>query len=153
MQNELLDQWRQLTQNTLDSLRELGEINTRLMERLSRQQLEIVNASFEATARGTQLATQFRDPREFLEHQSSIATEYNRRFSDIARRTTDILAQARDEIAAWMERGLQAADRNVERTIETGEEGTARAGRSAERTAKGTARSKGADRGAGRKSG
>jgi phasin family protein len=150
MQDELLDRWRQLAQNTLDSLRELGEINTRLMERLSRQQLEIVNATFEATARETQLVTQSRDPRDFLEKQASFAAEYNRRFLDIARRSTDILGQAREEMTAWMERGLQVADRSMERTVEAADEGTARAGRSAGRAAKGAARSKG---GAGKRAG
>ena len=146
MQNELLDRWRQLTQNTLNSLRELGDINTRLMERLSRQQLEIVSATFEATARETQLVTQSRDPRDFLEKQASFAADYNRRFLDIARDSTDILGQARDEITAWMERGLQAADRNVEQAVEAAGEGTARAGKNAERTARGAARPKGGAR-------
>lgn len=142
-QRELIGQWSKLTKTGFDSLKELGEINGRLVERLSQQQLEIVNASLEATVKETQLLTQSKGYKDLVDNQSALSAEYNRRFLDIVRRTTDILTQARDELSAWVERGVEQveqgvrrAERSFERGVERAEEGAERVARGAERAAK-----------------
>jgi phasin family protein len=119
MQKELINQWSQLTKQNFDSLKELGEINTKLVERLSRQQLEMLSASMEATVRETQLVTQSRGYKELLDSQSGLTAEYNKKFLDIVRETTDILTEARDDLTAWIEKGVERAAQGVETTRKT----------------------------------
>ncbi len=147
MQRELINQWTQLTRNTFDSLRELGEINARLVEQLSRQQLSVLNASIEATTRGTQLASQSGGYGELLDNQTTVAAEYNKKILNIVAATTDVLTEARDELSAWVERGMRnveqgakIAGRTVERTVQWGaeqaQEGVDRVSKTAQSTAK-----------------
>ena len=152
MQKQLINQWSQLTRNTFDSLRELGEINARLVEQLSRQQLNMLNASIEATARGTQVVGQSQGFGELLDTQTTLAADYNRKVLNIVRQTADVLTEARDELTAWIERGVRNVERGVEvagRTVEQSvqwgteqaQEGVERASASAQSATKRAAKS------------
>ena len=121
MQKELIDQWSQLSRKTVDSLRELGEINARLVEQISRQQLNMLNASIEASARGTQLVSQAQGYGQLIDNQATLAADYNKKVLNIVRQTADVLTEARDDLTAWVERGVQNVERGVEvagRTVE-----------------------------------
>ena len=98
-----------VTNTAYDSVRELGEINTRLVQRLSQQQLEVLRVTMEAGARETQLISQPRDYQSLLSAQAALAGEYNQKFLEIARTTADILTETRDELMAWVQRGLERA--------------------------------------------
>ena len=51
MANQLFNQWTGYTTTDLESLKELVDINTKLWERFFRQQLDVLNTSFEAAVR------------------------------------------------------------------------------------------------------
>ena len=123
MQTQLINQWSEFSRKTLESLSELGQISSRFAEQLSRQQQSMLNATVEATSRGTQLIRETYGYGKLLESQSTAAAEYNKRVLNIARQTANILTQARDDLSSWAERGVK----NVERGVEV-------AGRVAERT-------------------
>ena len=85
-QRELLDQWSQMTTSTFDFLRELGDINARLFARFSRQQLDFLSASMEASTRQLQLfAWPSGDYKGLLNRESSLLIDYNTKFLEIAR--------------------------------------------------------------------
>ena len=92
-----------------DSLRRLGEINARLVQRLSEQQLEVLRTTMEASARETQLLSQPASYQSLPSQQAALVREYNEKFLEIARRTADILRETRDELTAWVQRGLDQA--------------------------------------------
>ena len=92
-----------------DSLRELGEINARLVQRLSEQQLAVLRTTMEASARETQLLSQPASYQNLPSRQAALVREYNEKFLEIARRTADILRETRDELTAWVQRGLDQA--------------------------------------------
>jgi hypothetical protein len=123
MQTQLINQWSEFSRKTFESLSELGQISSRFVEQLSRQQLSVLNATVEATSRGTQLIRETYGYGKLLENQSTAAAEYNKRVLTIARQTANILTEARDDLSSWAERGVK----NVERGVEV-------AGRAAERT-------------------
>ncbi len=155
-QTELLDQWGRLTKNSFEFLKELGDINNRLLERVSRQQLDLLTASLEATTRQAQLIAQ-PDYKALLDRQSSLIVDYNNKFVDIARESTNIWTEATDHLTDWVQRGVatveksaQSAARGFERAVQQGAE---LADEVAERTARGTEKAaKGAANGAERAS-
>ncbi len=116
MANELLNQWRGFTTTDLDSLTELVDINTKLVDQLFRQQLEVLTTSFEAAVRGTQAVTEAKDYKDFLARQSAVAAEYSDKFLGIARKTNTVVTQVRDELTAWAERQV---DESVSRAKAT----------------------------------
>jgi hypothetical protein len=122
MQKQVIDQWGEFTRTALDSLKELGQINTKLVTRLSQQQLELLNTSLEAAGRETQLVGESKGYNDLVAHQSALAAEYNRKFLDIVRTTTNVLEETRNELTAWVEKGVKSverATRDVAKTVES----------------------------------
>jgi phasin family protein len=137
MQKELIEQWGEFTKTAFDSLRELGEINTKLVGRLSQQQLEILNTSLEAAVQETHLVSESKDYKQLLSGQSTLTAEYNRKFLEIVRKTTDILEETREELTGWLEKGVENVERGVEqaqRNVAAGVEQARQAGPKATRT-------------------
>ena len=113
MANQLLNQWTGYTTTDLDSLKELADINIKLWERFFRQQLDVLNTSFEAAVRGTQAVTEAKDYKDFLARQSAVAAEYSDKVLGIARKTNTIVTEVRDELTGWAEKQV---DETVNRT-------------------------------------
>jgi hypothetical protein len=119
MQQELISQWNELAKTAYDRLRELGEINARVTQRLTQLQQEVLNANVQAGMRSMQLVAGPRGQQEFLAGQAAIVSEYNQRALEAGRRAMEILMEARNEYAAWVERGQQAA-RELAQTAQSG---------------------------------
>jgi phasin family protein len=113
MATQLLNQWPGYTTTDLASLQELADINIKLWERFFRQQLDVLNTSFEAAVRGTQAVTEAKDYKDFLARQSAVAAEYSDQVLGIARKTNTVVGDIRDELTAWAERQV---DETVNRT-------------------------------------
>ena len=96
-----------VVQTAYESLRELGEMNTRLLQRLSEQQQTVLRLTMEAGAKQTQLLSQPRSYQNLPAEQAALAGEYNEQLLEVARRTVDILREAGDEFAAWVRRGME----------------------------------------------
>jgi Uncharacterized protein conserved in bacteria (DUF2188)/Phasin protein len=144
-QKQLLDQWSQIATSTFDLLRELGDINASLLGRFSRQQLDFLSASIEAGTRQLQLlAWPSGDYRYLLDRESSLLIDYNTKFLEIATESTNIVADATERFAHWVQRSAttlegnaRSAARGVERaavrSAERAQEGVERATRFTER--------------------
>ena len=129
MQTQLINQWSEFSRKTLESLSELGQISSRFAEQLSRQQQSMLNATIEATSRGTHLIRETYGYGKLLENQSTAAAEYNKQVLSIVRQTANILTEARDDLSSWAERGVKNVERGVEvagrlteRTVQWGAE-------------------------------
>ena len=116
MTTQLLNQWTGYTTTDLDSLKDLVDINIKLWERLFRQQLDVLNTSFEAAVRGTQAVTEAKDYKDFLARQSAVAAAYSDQVLGIARKTNAVVNEVRDELTGWAERQV---DESVNRTKAT----------------------------------
>jgi hypothetical protein len=147
-QRELLDQWSQTTRKTFELFQELGDINASLFGRVSRQQLELASAFLEAGTKQLQLFTQPRTEyyKRLLDGQSSLITDYNNKFGEIARESTKIVSEATEHLTDWVQQGAATLERNAqtaargferaaERTAERVDEGVERATRAVGRAA------------------
>ncbi|MGH8583978.1 MAG: phasin family protein [Gammaproteobacteria bacterium] len=109
MQKEFIDQWASLGKSALESMKELGEINARIMEKMTEQQASILNTCLEASAKEIELVSAAKDPSELLAKQAALANEYNARFVEIVRATNDILTECKTELSQWAEKGMEKA--------------------------------------------
>src|SRR5512146_2428886 len=103
MSAEILEQWSKIARTGLDAIKELGELNARLLERASQQQLELTQASIDASVRSAQLAGESRSYREFVSGQTALATEYGEKVLKTVRKGNEAAAELRDEYSAWFE--------------------------------------------------
>jgi phasin family protein len=107
MQKELIDQWANLGRSALESMKELGEINAKILAKMTEQQQAILNTCLEASAKEMELVSTAKDPKELLVKQSTLAAEYNAKFIDIVRATNEILTDCKSELSTWAEKGVE----------------------------------------------
>ncbi|MCI0401719.1 MAG: phasin family protein [Gammaproteobacteria bacterium] len=109
MQNELIQEWSKLGKTTSEALKELGDINAKLIERLTEQQLALINATVEGSAKQTRLLTEAKGIQDVISGQANLTADYSQKVFAIARRTADLLNQSRQDITAWVEKGMKTA--------------------------------------------
>lgn len=100
---EAMKQWNKLSRDTLDSLKELSGINLKLVGQLAEQQFELASASIDASVQGANLAFSTPGYKEFAAQQAELVSEYNERVLGIARKSSGIVAEVRDEYSGWVE--------------------------------------------------
>jgi hypothetical protein len=137
-QKQVLDQWSQIAASNFDLLKELADINASLLGRFSRQQLDLLSASIEAGTRQLQLlAWPSGGYNYLLDRESSLLIDYNAKFFEIARESTNIASDAAERLADWVQRSAATLEGNA-RTAARGVERAAV--RSAERVQEGVER-------------
>jgi phasin family protein len=94
MQNEVFKTLSDLTQQTLENWKKLGETNLRLGEKLLSEQLELTTALVEATTANAEAATKTKDVKEIASLQAELAQETGKILLESARSTADIIAEA-----------------------------------------------------------
>src|SRR6266498_1261119 len=109
MSPEIFDQWTKFTRTALDALKELGELNSRFLERASQQQLEFATASVEASVKGAQLVSESRSYKDFVTGQAAVANEYGEKVLKIVRKGNEVAAELREEYSAWIEGKVREA--------------------------------------------
>jgi hypothetical protein len=113
---EIIDQWSKFARTTLDTFKELGDLNTRFIERASQQQLELANVSIDATIKSAHLASEARSYKDFVTGQAALANEYGDRVLKVARKGNDAAAELREEYSAWLEGKVREAVAPLVRT-------------------------------------
>ena len=109
MPPEIFDQWTKFARTTLETIKELGELNSRYFERVSQQQLELATASVDATVKSAQLAGESRSYKDFVSAQAALANEYGERVLKIARKGNEVADEAREEYGTWIEGKIREA--------------------------------------------
>jgi len=107
MQKDFIEQWATLGKSALDSMKELGIINAKIVEKMTAQQQAILNTCLEASAKELELASSATDPKDLMAKQTALSTEYNAKFVEIVRATNDLLSECKNELSKWAEEGME----------------------------------------------
>ncbi|MDY6992990.1 MAG: phasin family protein [Pseudomonadota bacterium] len=112
MQNELIQKWTELNTIAMESIKELGEINTQAMTRLTQRQMEMVNIYMEGGAKQLEALSSAQGMPDMVAAQSQLFTELNQKLMDNAQQTVALLTEVKAELATWVEK-------NMEKTTQT----------------------------------
>jgi phasin family protein len=107
MQSEYLDQWTHFTNMAFASAKELGEINTKTIKKLSEHQLEFMSSCLDTSIKQINLLSEAKGYKELLSGQTKLVTECNEKLLDAARKATALVSEARDEIVAWLDKNIE----------------------------------------------
>ncbi|MDM8562387.1 phasin family protein [Candidatus Marithioploca araucensis] len=113
MQNELIEQWTKLNKSAMDAIKELGEINTSAMTRLTQRQMDLVNLYMEGGAKQLEAFNDAKGVQDVVGTQSRLFTELNEKLMDNARQTVDELVNVQTELSTWAEKGMEQATTNL----------------------------------------
>lgn len=113
MQNDLIQQWAELNKITTDSIKELGEINTNAMTRLTQRQMEMMNLYMEGGAKQLETLNETKDVQDIVAAQSRLFNEFNTKLTENARQTASELVDVKDKLSAWVEKNTEIATANL----------------------------------------
>ncbi len=120
MTDDMTKQWNEISKTAIESMKELGSINTKLIEKLTEQQLAVLNTCMEASQKEIDLATSEKNaqtPQALLAAQAELVAEYNSRLINIVQSTGEILKDCNSEINSWADKGMNVAQKSAVKTV------------------------------------
>lgn len=108
MQDKIYGDFTKASAAVMDSLKELGEINTRFVDKLAKQQMEAVNKYVTEGPAQVKTLAEVKGYKELLAAQSALIKQYNEEYMGLIRQTAQIVSDAKDEYTAWVEKGVAA---------------------------------------------
>lgn len=120
MTDDITKQWSEISKTAIESMKALGDINTKVMEKLTEQQLAVLNTCMEASQKEIDLATSeknVQDPQALLAAQTELLAEYNSRLMAIVQSSGVILKDCNSEINNWAEKSMNVTAKVAPRTV------------------------------------
>ncbi|MEY3219726.1 MAG: family phasin [Pseudomonadota bacterium] len=108
-QNEILQQWTEMNKGFMESLKQLGDINTAMMSKLTERQMAAASAYVEGMSKQMENLGDVKNPQDVVALQAKLAKEFGEKMMENARQTMDVLTQTRTDLAAWVEKGMEVA--------------------------------------------
>ncbi len=112
MQKDFVAVIEEMNATAVNSIKRLGEIQLRAMERLTEQQIAITSGYLRDGVKQMQSVVATKDLGKALESQASYVTELNQRVVADAQKTAEILAESKTELSDWVEDGVKSASNN-----------------------------------------
>ncbi len=109
MQTEYIEKWQNMGKDTYDAIKELEILSMKTAEQITSQNMELMNAYVEAGVKQMSLLQETRNYQDLMSNQVALASEVTSKMVANARKTADILADARTEFTSWMETKLDQA--------------------------------------------
>ncbi len=116
MTDDITKQWNEISKTAIESMKELGSINTRVIEKLTEQQLAVLNTCMEASQKEIEMATDGKNaqnPQSLLKAQADLTAEYNSRLMNIVQSTGDILKDCNSDFTSWADKGMSIAQKSA----------------------------------------
>lgn len=104
MTNEYIKSVTEYNKQTYESLKELATINKKSLEQIAEQQLALFSLMVETNRKYFETFSKSKGYKDLLNAQSELGADLSGKVLGIARNTTDILNESKDEISAWAEK-------------------------------------------------
>jgi len=113
MQKEFITGIEEFNTVTMNSIKRLGEIQLRAIERLSEQQIALTSEYMNEGVKQLQSIAGSKDLGKIVESQVSYVSGFNQRVVDDAQKTVAILTDSQTELTDWVEEGIKSASNNA----------------------------------------
>ena len=110
----VMTQWDSVLKSAMDSGKALEALNLKLVEQITKKQVDLVTSAFETTNKWVSSFGEFKGLPELVTVQSKLASEYSAKIVATARETADLLASSREEYKVWFEKGFQSLTSQAE---------------------------------------
>ena len=109
----MIDKLNQMGQVSYEATKELAEINTKTIEEICEQQMALANLMIENVTTQMKLLGKAKDIKEILSSQPEISADMSGKVMGIARNTTDIMNEYKEQCSSWYEKGVKAGSKVV----------------------------------------
>ena len=117
MQQQLFSNYSLCGKNAIDSAKELIEINGRLVTKVLDTQIQFTNTFMGNSIKELDASTA-KDPKAFIQYQSSLFEEYSEIFRTQAKANAKVFQEAGEELKTWFEKGVKTADTAAKKASE-----------------------------------
>jgi len=104
MQNQIIDQLTIASTKSYETMKNLGEVNSSAIQKLTDLQFDFISISMEAGIDQAKSLNNMQNVEDIFAAGSEFASEYNEKLMGITRQTVEILSESRDEVANLIEK-------------------------------------------------
>jgi hypothetical protein len=108
MQTDYFEQCSATLNTLLNSFKDFGELNTKYTEKFIQHQFDFASACVEASVKQMNLISEAKGYKDLLSGQAALWADYNEKVIDNLRKGMGTVSESRDEITAWVEKGVEA---------------------------------------------
>ena len=112
MQKDVVNGIEQFNQSAMDSVKKVGEINMRVFERIAQEQMAAATEMLEGGVKQVEVLTGTTDIQGVFKAQSEYAASMSDSFVEHAKKTAEILTEAKDGYTKLFEEGMKVAAAN-----------------------------------------
>jgi phasin family protein len=112
MQKDVVTGFEQFNKSAMESVKKVSEINMRVFERMAEEQLATATDFLEGGVKQVEMLTGAKDIGAVFKAQSEYAAKMNDKMVAHAKKTAEILTDAKDDYTKLMEEGMKVASDN-----------------------------------------
>ena len=120
MSNDAMNLYKELTEQTVATVRNLGELNLRTFETLASKQVEIMQKCMDAGVKQAEILKTAKDANGLISAQVELSSACAEQFTNNMMETADIMKTAQEELSNLVESSVADAKANVEKVTELG---------------------------------
>ena len=109
MQKDIVSAVEKANKQFIEAVRRLSEINLRTVEKLAERQIAGAALYLEGGVKQLELLTGAKDAQSVVGEQTKLVAELNEKLVDHAKRTAEVLVEAKDELTEWAQEGFKQA--------------------------------------------
>lgn len=110
MQPDILKSFNEFSKNAMEAAKSLGEINSKLVEQVMKQQMKAADLVFESGVKQAKLVQETKEIKDLMANQTALVEEYTGKFVELAKSNVNLVQDAGTEYKTWIEKGLKEAD-------------------------------------------
>ena len=110
MQNDYFKSLNEFSTNAMEAAKELGELNSKLMEKTIALQMKAADLMVEGGMKQGQMVQETKEVKDYLSKQASLVEEYANKFVDLAKSNVALAQEAGEEYKAWAEKNMKSVD-------------------------------------------
>ena len=109
MNTEMIENMNKMGKTTYNAVKELYDINMKMVGQVYEQQMAIMNLGMEYTTSNMEMLGKSKGYKDVVSGQTALISETSEKVQGIARNTVDIMNESNDEVSAWVEKGVEDA--------------------------------------------
>lgn len=109
MNNDFFANMNKLGKSGYDAMKELYDINMNIASQYCEQQMALSNLCIEYATAQMEMVGKSKGYKDMVAAQTSLINETSEKIQGIARNTVDIINESKDEVSAWVEKGVEDA--------------------------------------------
>lgn len=109
MSTEIIENMNKFGKSSYDAMKELYDINTKIVGQMYEQQMAFINLSMECATSQMEMVSKSKGYKDIVSGQTTLINEASEKAQGIARNTVDIMNESKDDVSAWVEKGVEDA--------------------------------------------